>query len=417
MKNIMKKLFSITLVIVLLLSCNITALAAGTFNAGVSIERDGNTITVTIAEQNDEFLAAQSPRLSIVCDFETAAVTHNGKTVTSFLEDGMVSFSVQASGTYVITGSGKVGCTHPDENSDHICDDCGCNLGAVLEGAIVGLKDSIHMKVYFSLSDDVLADEDAYLQITRPDGTVEKIPVKDAAANNGYHGFTAEFSAKEMTDVVCIQMIMGDGSASQIYRYSLRNYADIILSDSANYSDADRTMVKAMLLYGAYAQKHFDYRTDTLADDGLNLTGFDLDSVTADTLENYADSRKQGTEKVVFMGSSLLLKSETILRLFFKIDPSVVSKVTFTANGKQLNMQPSGSFYYVDITGIAAKNLSDHVSVTISDGTTTTATVTYNPLSYCYTVLAASENHTESLRDVVKALYLYNQTAKAYFGA
>ena len=83
MKNTMKKLCSLFLSLALLLTFPVTAQAAGTFNAGVSITSEGNTITVTVPEENNDFLAAQAPRLSIPCGFVAATVTLNGETVES----------------------------------------------------------------------------------------------------------------------------------------------------------------------------------------------------------------------------------------------------------------------------------------------------------------------------------------------
>lgn len=412
MKTMMRKFCSIALVLALLLTGAVTAMAAETFNAGVTIQREGNRITVTVQEDDDAFLAAQSPRLSIVCDFACATVTRNGQTVEASLADGMVTFPVRASGTYVITGSGEGDYAHPDSDGDSLCDSCECNLGAKLESYLVSLQDNINMDCYLTLSDEVAKDKDAYLEITRPDGTVNRIPVSDAVESNGHYVFTEKFAAKEMTETVTIRMCMGDGTAGLTYQYSLRTYADGILNATQGYTDADRELVKAMLLYGAYAQKHFNYRTDALADKDLDLR---LADVTAENLKAYANTARQGTDKVEFVGSSLLLKSETVLRLFFRVDSSVKDRVTFRYNGQLLTVGTSGSFAYVDISGIRAKDLHKSVSVTVNDGTE--ATVTYNPLTYCYNVLANPDQYPESLCNVVKALYLYHQTAKAYYGA
>ena len=417
MKNTMKKLCSLFLSLALLLTFPVTAQAAGTFNAGVSITSEGNTITVTVPEENNDFLAAQAPRLSIPCGFAAATVTLNGETVESKLENGMVSFLVRTGGSYVITGSSTPApCTHPDKNGDGICDNCGCNLGAQFKYASVALSGAVEMKCAFALTDNVLQDQNAYLQITRLDGDVETIPVNKAVPNGDFYVFSTDFAAKEMTDNVTICVVMGDGSLSQTYQYNLRGYADSVLSLTDPQYVKAVSLVKAMLLYGSYAQKHFDYRENALADAGLDMSEFNLGAVTADTLKSYANSRRQGTDKVVFVGSSLLLKSETILRLFFQMDSSILNNVTVTFNGQKQTLKANGSYYCVDITDIAAKNLCDDVKVIVNDGTNE-ATVTYNPMTYCYNVLARPGSYSESLVEVVKALHIYNQTAKAYFGS
>jgi hypothetical protein len=71
--------------------------------------------------------------------------------------------------------------------------------------------------------------------------------------------------------------------------------------------------------------------------------------------------------------------------------------------------------HYVDIVGISAKDLDENVTVTISDGTNT-AEVFFNPMSYCQGVLRdTSGAFTAEMKDLVRALYLYNEAANVYF--
>ena len=55
------------------------------------------------------------------------------------------------------------------------------------------------------------------------------------------------------------------------------------------------------------------------------------------------------------------------------------------------------------------------MTITISDGTNT-ADVTYNPMAYCAAVLKdTSGAFSQVMKDLVSALYLYNQAANTYF--
>ena len=53
--------------------------------------------------------------------------------------------------------------------------------------------------------------------------------------------------------------------------------------------------------------------------------------------------------------------------------------------------------------------------VTVNDGTNT-FDVTYTPMAYCANVVnrAITETRTEALKNLIKALVLYNQAADAY---
>lgn len=96
----MKRLIATFLALTLILSCS--AFAAGdTFNAGLTFGEDSNgNMTVTV--QDSSILASQKPTLSIPCDYQKAYVTYDGKSVSSSLKNGAITFVVAAGGTYTI---------------------------------------------------------------------------------------------------------------------------------------------------------------------------------------------------------------------------------------------------------------------------------------------------------------------------
>lgn len=294
---------------------------------------------------------------------------------------------------------------------DHRCDRCNCLMKpAVLTFCSISLKGNIAINYYMLLSDEVLADETAYMQFTMVDGEVIQIPVSEGIetlySGETYYVFTCTVNAKEMTDDVKSDFFYTGGSAGE-YTYNVKKYADYILANSTNEELKD--LVTAMLHYGGASQTHFEYNTDDLAN--ADLTAPDYSGVTIDGFEGITD---QGTELASFYSASLLLKSETILRFFFQLDASV-ENFTATYNGQQLTVLERGGLYYVDVTGISAKDLDADVTVTISDGIST-ADVTYNPMTYCATVLNdTTGTYDQDMQNVVKALYLYNQAANIYF--
>ena len=67
--------------------------------------------------------------------------------------------------------------------------------------------------------------------------------------------------------------------------------------------------------------------------------------------------------------------------------------------------------YYVQKYNIAAKNLDEMVTVTVGG-----LTVRYGGLSYVRQVAVLyPDTYGEELANTAKALYVYNQTANAYF--
>ena len=267
------------------------------------------------------------------------------------------------------------------------------------------------------LDEAVAADPDGYMEFTTPrDGAVQ-IPVSQANVQTvdgqKYYVFTATVAAKEMMDTIQGQYICGE-SKSEIFYYSVKEYAEIILNDEA-YAKV-QPLVEAMLVYGAWAQKQFGYNTDNLPVETENLEG-----ITAETLANFAPAVTPNELNVKFIGSSLILETETTMRLYFQ----GTSQPTVSLGGNALAVtsqtMEGATVYYVDVKNIAAKNLSDSFILEVSDGTTT-AEIAYCPLSYCYNVLDGSmdEKFDDAealavLKNTVRALYLYNQAANNYF--
>ena len=107
---------------------------------------------------------------------------------------------------------------------------------------------------------------------------------------------------------------------------------------------------------------------------------------------------------------TLILETETALRLYFKSDN--IENYTFKLDGTgvTLNKIEEEGLYYVEIANISAKDLDTKHTLIINDN----CELTFNALSYAYATVKADTN--ENICNVVKALYKYNDAANAYFG-
>lgn len=372
----------------------ITNTAGGTVTADRDVASEGIRVTLTVT-------------LGDACALEAPIVTVGTNSIAlTANEDGTYSFMMPA-GNVTVTGSFKA---HADADDNGLCDGCECLLRpAVLHMASLLLKGSIGIQYYMLLSDEVLADETAYMQFTMDDGTVSQIPVSQGVEKtyNGktYYVFTCAVDAKEMTDDVLCQFFY-DGGATEEKAYNVKAYADYILANSTD--EELKTLVTAMLHYGAASQTQFGYNTDSLAN--ADLAAADVSGVN---FEGFAGVPGQGIDLATLYGATLILKSETTLRFFFQVDESVES-FSASYNGQALEIKQRGDLYYADVVGISAKNLEEDVTLTISDGTNT-ADVSYNPMAYCAAVYGDdSGTYSQEMKDLVAALYLYNQAANVY---
>ncbi|MCQ2491083.1 MAG: hypothetical protein MJ079_05765 [Ruminococcus sp.] len=289
---------------------------------------------------------------------------------------------------------------------DGICEKCGAfkdGIGARLSGVSLSLDGSIGVNFYMQLAEEVLEDETAYMLFTLPNGEASEIKVSKAETKTvggvTYYGFKCNVAATEMTDTIKAQIITVNGNGTE-YSYTVKEYADYLLAHTegnAEYAKAEE-LVKAMLNYGAYAQKFKEHNTDNLPCEPMDMTTYNIKahSFTAAPSDN-----------VEFKGANLSMLSNTTLRLFFEIDDE--TGVTMSYGSEKLETGKNNGLYFAEIKNIAPLNLDNDFTVLTSDG----SMVTYSPLTYCYQV--SQESNDAALVELVKAIALYNDAAKAYF--
>jgi len=269
-----------------------------------------------------------------------------------------------------------------------------------VKGYNISLKDNIAVSFHIKLSDAALADENARVVFTLPNGNTKTVYVKNAEEKDGRHVFTCEVAAKEMTAEIKGK-IVAKGDTSEVFYYSVKEYADTLLSDTVKY-EKEIPLVKAMLNYGASAQLYFNYKTDDLANKDLDKA----DQVLADVdLSNYGYTLQGEETGVSYYGSKLSLKSETAIKHYFIVEDKE-NIPEFKVNGKVVKAVDKGEYFEVKVEGILAQNLDSDCIVEVGN-----LTLNYSALSYGDLALKGSNTN---LQNVVKALYAYNQAAKEY---
>lgn len=133
----------------------------------------------------------------------------------------------------------------------------------------------------------------------------------------------------------------------------------------------------------------------------------------------YSNNKISGIE---YYGSSLLLKSQTVIRHYFRIADGKAPE-NFTVSVKQGSSSISGialksyddKYCYMDITGVAAANLDKLYDVTVSDGKDSIR-FSYGALSYCIKAIS-NESTNENLANLCKKMYIYADAAKKYMAS
>ena len=280
---------------------------------------------------------------------------------------------------------------------------------AALYGYSISLNGDISINFYFDVSEETKNDAAAYILITYPNGTTEKILLSEARTKTAggvtYYVVNPALPAKEINAIVSARIVRGDGTEGILYEKTIRGYAEALIENADDYSPEQVALMEALIAYGEAASIHFG---------GENIE-HQLTEITPETLAEYAMKQSGSTnEGLRYYGSSVLLESETTIRHYFYLTGGDVSDHTFLIDGQEVTPanEPGTNYWYVDIPNIVSKDL-DRVYVLEADG----MTIEYSALSYAYAALVkyGEDESKGATCNTVRALYLYNLAANAYF--
>lgn len=409
---------------------------AGYNNKG-TIKNSYTTANVEGTENVDSFIGVNSKSTTIknnyyLADNEADAVYGtNFKTEAQF-NSGEVAYLLQSEQTAMVWGQeigtdttpviggievyevadckGNVAYSNSNEtvhsfNNTHVCKDCfalEAGNAAGVAGYNLGLGGNIAVNYYMVIDEAVAADENTKVVFTTPSSTSE-YSVKDATKNGSLYVFACEVPAKEMTSDITCEVVTGD-TVNNTFTYSVTDYTDTILANPDKY-EKELPLVKAMLNYGAYAQQYFNYNTDNLANAALA----EADKALVETLDlsEYAFTTEGEQAGVGFYGAALSLESETAIKLYFSFDSEVdVENLEITVNDTAVEAKKNGKYYEVKISDIPANALDKAYVVKVGE-----YTVNYSVFSYGN---LAMNTNKDSLKNMVKAMYAYNQISKGY---
>ncbi len=292
-------------------------------------------------------------------------------------------------------------------------------------GASLTLDGTIGVNFYYNLSDNVLADSNAKVVITVPQDdattgtkeiTFDNAAIKAAKQKNGTYKFTAPVTARQMQDNINVKVMSGDTVLDHVDNYTVRQNAEALLHDESKVELSK--LSRNMLNYGSKMQTYKNYKTDNLADKDLNGDPMRLvrQEASAVTAENFAKYKAtfDGTlpEGLTDAGLSLMLKSNTSVRIYFNGTPA--EGTTFTLDGDVVKPTVLDGHCYVETAGIDAKSLGKKHTLIVANGD---QSKTYNFSALSYGQIVRNNNESGNLKELVCAMYKYNEAAVAYAAA
>lgn len=252
-------------------------------------------------------------------------------------------------------------------------------------------------------------DTNDLIKFCYDDGTViSEIEVNQANQAN-YGTYTCPVSASKMGKEIRTYYVVNGFEICISEDYGVQEYAETLIENIGSDPQYAKSanVAKAMLNYGAYSEIAL---TDvTLSTINSSLTDEEKTLAELPDLSKYRYAVSGASDKVKYSGSLISLKTETVIRHYFKVAEGVnAEKLTFTVDGETVTPVKDGRYYRIDIAGVNAKNLDKDYEVKV-DG----LTLNYSVLSYVYSAIN-SNSISNKVKDSVKALYWFYIATKSY---
>ena len=127
-------------------------------------------------------------------------------------------------------------------------------------------------------------------------------------------------------------------------------------------------------------------------------------------------------EGIGYYGSSLVLQSDTALRNYFQLDTGYdIADYEFyeqQADGTKKIIQPQeaeSSLYYIDIDNVKAYELGDNYNIYIKKKSDDATEMMVECGMFVYARYVYQYSDNEALKNLMKAMYHYNNAAIEYF--
>lgn len=264
-----------------------------------------------------------------------------------------------------------------------------------LDSVSLSLNGKIGVNTYVHFLEETVAEGDATVTFQIDGGATQEYNLSEGVlASDGCYKYTAWLDAKNIDTTVKVLLTV-DGVLVEEKQMSMRTYLE-----------------QAKILYGAdtktydmlcATERYMDAASAYFAGETVDA----IDGLTGE-IAGYAHS-SSGTlpTGVSNVQASLFLQEGTTLRITFQAES--LSGVVCTVDGKSVAIRSLASgTYCIEIENISANQLGKVYAVKIGN-----YTLNFSALSYANIVLNKSGD--ANLINLMKALYLYNQAAVAYF--
>ena len=293
------------------------------------------------------------------------------------------------------------------------------DTGEDLSAINIGISGKISLMFYFKDLDAVSG-----FKVTAPtiDGS-DNVTVVDKSelqydSNENRYLLTVRLAAVHQADLVTVRAIGTSGAeSSTAYQYSVTQYASELFElaaanpDNTTYAAAAEA-IKTVLNYGAMAQAYFNYKTESLANNGLYYRGKNpITDMMYEDIYGASAPRFSSTEGNTIKITRVIARLDdcTSLRFYFEYNGTACApeglsvKLDGIARDGQIFRDKNGE-YYVLINNISPTGFNHQYRVEISDGTELCGSAEYSVINYLQSVLA-SPTVDEELNNVAFSMF------------
>ena len=282
-----------------------------------------------------------------------------------------------------------------------------------IEGATLNLGSTLSLDYYATFT--APADK-VSMRFTTSSGRVTTVDGVYNDVRKMYKFTYTGINPQCMTDNVKAELLYNKNVLAQKDTYSVKNYCDNQFSSSENKKNLNsvqykalRTLLADMLVYGEEAQKYMTYNIDALAGVSswvdLYKSEFSLPTGIKTVTGNEDDNNK-----VISVGLTMANVNKIYYKLYVTDDVTV--KINGTAVDKSTFKDNQDGTYTVHTEGIYATDFDKVYTLELIKNNTVISKVSYNVYAYIERMC-----HDAVVGDIVKALYNYGRSAKAYLKA
>ena len=211
-----------------------------------------------------------------------------------------------------------------------------------------------------------------------------------------------------MGDVVKAELLLNGEVIDTVEEYSVKSY---VVKAFELYPDNDALLrfLSDMLYYGAAAQEYKNYKKDALVTAGLELYSVTANA-PADDYDHKSIVTKDGYDKTQARFTAAGVNFDCNNKIFVKLNASDISMVKVSIGKNELELIDLGNGTYVAYSSdISALEFDTEIVFTLTYNGALAQTLTYTVNDY-----VVAKKDTNTIGNLVLALYRYGESAKAY---